>query len=98
RHGGYPNAGCDMSEAGIVAEAGTGSFTDIVRLAGVQKFFGPIQALRDINLAIGRNETVGLIGDNGAGKSTLIKVMTGVLPPTSGRIFIRDRELNLADY
>jgi simple sugar transport system ATP-binding protein len=75
-----------------------GAFASIVRLENVQKFFGPIQALRDINLAIGRNEIVGLIGDNGAGKSTLIKVMTGVLAPTAGRIFIRDKELNLADY
>jgi simple sugar transport system ATP-binding protein len=64
----------------------------------VQKFFGPVHALRDISLNIGRNEIVGLIGDNGAGKSTLIKVMTGVLTPTSGRIFIRDKELDLADY
>jgi simple sugar transport system ATP-binding protein len=87
-----------MSEAGLVADAGDGSFTDIVRLEGVQKFFGPIQALRDINLAIGRNEIVGLIGDNGAGKSTLIKVMTGVLDPSAGRIFVRDKEVNLADY
>src|SRR5271165_1853286 len=51
----------------------------IVRLEAVQKFFGAVQALRDIDLTIGRNEIVGLIGDNGAGKSTLIKVMTGVL-------------------
>ena len=49
-------------------------------------------------VAIGRNEIVGLIGDNGAGKSTLIKVMTGVMPPTSGRIFIRDRELDPSHY
>src|SRR4029453_18804998 len=68
------------------------------RLEGVQKFFGAIQALRDIDFSVGRNEIVGLIGDNGAGKSTLIKVITGVLPPTSGRIFIRDRELDLSDY
>jgi simple sugar transport system ATP-binding protein len=78
--------------------AAAANFQAIVRLEGVQKFFGAVQALRDINLAIGRNEIVGLIGDNGAGKSTLIKVMTGVMPPSSGRIFIRDRELNLADY
>ena len=78
-----------------VAESG---FQNIVRLEGVQKFFGPVQALRDIDLAIGTNEIVGLIGDNGAGKSTLIKIMTGVLPPSSGRIFVRDRELGLADY
>ncbi len=82
--------------AGVqVVESG---FQNIVRLEGVQKFFGPVQALRDIDLAIGKNEIVGLIGDNGAGKSTLIKIMTGVLPPSSGRIFVRDRELSLADY
>lgn len=73
-------------------------YTDIVRLEQVQKFFGAIQGLRDIDLAIGRNEIVGLIGDNGAGKSTLIKVMTGVLKPTAGRIFIRDREIDWRAY
>ena len=84
-----------------LAEAATVSAKDfdaIVRLEGVQKFFGPVQALRDINLAIGKNEIVGLIGDNGAGKSTLIKVMTGVMPPSAGRMFIRDREIKLIDY
>jgi simple sugar transport system ATP-binding protein len=74
------------------------AFRHIVRLEGVQKYFGAVQALADIDLSIGRNEIVGLIGDNGAGKSTLIKVMTGVLAPTSGRIFIRDREIDLSDY
>ena len=80
------------------AGAQTQDFASIVRLEGVQKYFGAVQALRDIDLAIGRNEIVGLIGDNGAGKSTLIKVMTGVLEPTAGRIFVRDREIDLADY
>lgn len=73
-------------------------FRDIVRLEGVQKYFGAVQALSNINLAIGKNEIVGLIGDNGAGKSTLIKVMTGVTPPTAGRIFVRDEPINLSDY
>ena len=73
-------------------------FTDLVRLEGVQKYFGPVHALRNINLRIGPNEIVGLIGDNGAGKSTLIKTRTGVLKPTSGRIFVRDKELSLDDY
>jgi simple sugar transport system ATP-binding protein len=73
-------------------------FGSIVRLDGVQKYFGAVHALRDINLTIGRNEIVGLIGDNGAGKSTLIKVMTGVLAPTAGKIFIRDREIQPSEY
>ncbi len=84
--------------SGSPTSAPSGDFESIVRLDGVQMYFGPIQALKDIDIAIGRNETVGLIGDNGAGKSTLIKVMTGVLRPTSGRMFIRDRAIDLSDY
>jgi len=86
-----------MSEVAAEAAA-TAPFRDIIRLEGVQKFFGAVQALRDITMSIGRNEIVGLIGDNGAGKSTLIKTMTGVLRPTAGRIFVRDREIDLSDY
>jgi simple sugar transport system ATP-binding protein len=73
-------------------------FASIIRLEGVQKHFGAVHALRDVDIAIGRNEIVGLIGDNGAGKSTLIKVMTGVLEPTSGKIFVRDREIEAGEY
>ena len=77
---------------------GPGNYRHIVRMENVQKLFGAIHALRDITLSIGRNDIVGLIGDNGAGKSTLIKVMTGVLAPTSGRLFVRDREVDPAEY
>ena len=87
-----------MSENVAARGHADGDYETIVRLEGVQKYFGAIQALKDIDLAIGRNEIVGLIGDNGAGKSTLIKVMTGVMPPSAGRIFIRNREIQLADY
>ncbi len=73
-------------------------FQHIVRMEGVQKYFGAVQALRDINLAIGHNEIVGLIGDNGAGKSTLIKTLTGVMPPSAGRIFVRDREIDARSF
>ena len=86
-----------MSEASVSAAAQAG-FRDIIRMERVAKYFGAVRALSNVDLAIGRNEIVGLIGDNGAGKSTLIKVMTGVLKPSSGRLFIRDRELDLADY
>jgi simple sugar transport system ATP-binding protein len=75
-----------------------GDFASSVRVEDVQKYFGAVHALRDINLSIGRNEIVGLIGDNGAGKSTLIKVMTGVLEPTAGRIFVREREIQPGEY
>ena len=87
-----------MTDAALAPASTAKDYTSIVRLEGVQKYFGAIHALRDINIAVGRNETVGLIGDNGAGKSTLIKVMTGVIAPTSGRMFIRDREIDPAEY
>jgi simple sugar transport system ATP-binding protein len=77
---------------------GTMAFQHIVRLENVQKYFGAVHALKNINLSIGRNEIVGLIGDNGAGKSTLIKIITGVHRPTAGKIFIRDREIGLANH
>jgi simple sugar transport system ATP-binding protein len=80
------------------APAPTAGFAHIVRMQGVQKYFGAVHALRNIDLAIGRNEIVGLIGDNGAGKSTLIKVLTGVIAPSSGRIFVRDQEIDLARH
>ena len=73
-------------------------FTHIVRLDNVNHYFGAIHALRDINLSVERNEIVGLIGDNGAGKSTLIKVMTGVIAPSAGRIFVRDQLLDASNY
>jgi simple sugar transport system ATP-binding protein len=87
-----------LEQAELGKAAATRDFQHIVRMENVQKNFGAVRALRDISLSIGRNEIVGLIGDNGAGKSTLIKVMTGVTPPTSGRIFIRDKELDPAEY
>ncbi len=82
----------------IATSPETPAFQSIIRLEGVQKYFGAVQALHDINLSIGRNEIVGLIGDNGAGKSTIIKIMTGVIRPTAGRIFVRDQPVDLSDY
>jgi simple sugar transport system ATP-binding protein len=69
-----------------------------VRIEDVSMAFGNVVALRHVDFAVGRNEIVGLIGDNGAGKSTLIKIITGVLKPTSGRLYIRDQPIAWADY
>jgi len=49
---------------------------------------GTLKALSDINISINKGEVVGVIGSNGAGKTTLIKVLTGVLKPTSGQVEI----------
>lgn len=47
-----------------------------------------VDALRNIDISIGKGERVGLIGLNGAGKSTLLKVMAGIYPPTSGKVSV----------
>lgn len=73
-------------------------FQHVVRLVDVQKSYGNVRALSGVNFSVGRNEIVGLIGDNGAGKSTLIKIMTGVERPTSGDLYIRDRQVDWAGY
>jgi len=75
-----------------------GDFENIVRAKDVNLWYGNVRALSDVNLTIGRNEIVGLIGDNGAGKSTLIKALTGVVRPTSGKLWIRDRLVNWDAY
>jgi simple sugar transport system ATP-binding protein len=57
-----------------------------LELRGVSKSFGEVLSLRNIDLRVGTNEIVGLLGDNGAGKSTLIKIITGYHQPDSGEI------------
>ena len=58
----------------------------LLRLRGVSKSFGPVQALTDINLDIPNGEVTALVGDNGAGKSTLIKTIAGIWQPSSGEL------------
>lgn len=60
----------------------------IIELRNITKSYGSIEALGGVNLHVDRGEVVGLLGDNGAGKSTLIKILAGVIKPTTGEIFV----------
>jgi simple sugar transport system ATP-binding protein len=68
---------------------------ELIRMEGVNKFYGRVQALENVNLTVNRSEIVGLLGDNGAGKSTLIKVLSGVVPSTTGSIYVRGQKVNI---
>jgi simple sugar transport system ATP-binding protein len=64
---------------------------DVLRVEHIGKRFGPVTALRDVNLHLKKGEVLGLLGDNGAGKSTLIKIIAGFQKPDVGRMFLDGR-------
>ena len=64
----------------------------LIRLTGLTKSFGAKRALSGIDLEVGRGKIVGLLGPNGSGKTTLIKILNGLLRPTSGVALIDGHE------
>ena len=60
--------------------------TALLEVTGLSKRFGGVDAVGDLNLAVGAGELLGLIGPNGAGKSTVFNLINGVVTPDSGRI------------
>src|SRR5688572_4653528 len=67
----------------------------LLALSGFSKSFGPVDALKDVDMEVHRGEVVGLVGDNGAGKSTLIKAIAGVQPADSGEAHFEGRPVKL---
>lgn len=68
--------------------------TPILELENVDKSFGPIHVLHNINLKVHPGEVLCLLGDNGAGKSTLIKTLAGVHKPSSGVMKFEGRSVS----
>ena len=65
----------------------------MLRLDGLQVFYGEIHALRGVSLEVQRGEIVALLGNNGAGKTTTLKTISGLLVPRQGSIQLEDRVL-----
>ncbi len=68
----------------------------ILELRDLEKRYGPVLALKPASLAFRRGEIHAIVGENGAGKSTLIKLLTGVIPRTSGDIRWNGKSVSLA--
>jgi len=65
----------------------------MLRLNDVTKKFGGLTALRNVSFDVGKSMIKGLIGPNGAGKTTLFNTVTGVFPPTKGKITFLDKHI-----
>ncbi len=75
----------------------TTSGTPLLELAGINKSFGPVHVLRDVELSVWPGQVTALVGDNGAGKSTLIKGIAGIYSFDSGSYKFEGQEVQVHD-
>jgi simple sugar transport system ATP-binding protein len=66
----------------------------LLEARGLTKYFGSVNALEDVSLAVNAGEVTCVLGDNGAGKSTLIKILSGVHTPDSGSLVLEGEEVS----
>lgn len=85
-----------MTEASISLDrAAAGDRIPSLELRNINKSFGGVRALKNVDFAAHAGEVMGLVGDNGAGKSTLIKTMSGAYIPDSGEILIEGQPVTI---
>ncbi|MEU6647786.1 ATP-binding cassette domain-containing protein [Saccharomonospora sp. NPDC046836] len=69
----------------------------ILQITGLNKSFGPVHVLHDVDFAVRAGEVTALVGDNGAGKSTLVKCVAGIHGADSGNIRFQGRNVHIRD-
>lgn len=69
--------------------------TNAIEMRHIVKKFGNFKANDDINLTLHQGEILALLGENGAGKSTLMRILSGLLEPTSGEIFVKGKKVEI---
>ncbi len=70
----------------------------MIEVKNLQKKFETIEAVKKINFNIKKNQTLALLGPNGCGKTTTIGMLLGLITPSSGQIFITEKELNYKNH
>jgi D-xylose transport system ATP-binding protein len=70
--------------------------TALLSLRGVNKSFGPVHVLKDVDLDVYAGKVTALVGDNGAGKSTLIKCIAGIYNPEAGDFFFEGSKVTIS--
>jgi branched-chain amino acid transport system ATP-binding protein len=66
---------------------------DVLTVKGLSQSYGGLQVLNNLSFSLETGEKVALIGPNGAGKTTLLNVLSGFIPPITGRIYLLDRDV-----
>ena len=66
----------------------------MLRIEGVSKSFGGLQALKNVSFTVEKGRIHGIIGPNGSGKTTMFNCITGLLPLTSGSVFLEDMKIS----
>lgn len=72
--------------------------TATVSTTGVSKRYGAVQAVKDVTFTLNAGETIALVGHNGAGKTTLIKLMLGLIRPTTGTVSVLGEDPARGDF
>ena len=85
----------EVNEAPKSASSGGDEAEPLLKLRGIDKHFGPVQALYGVNLDLFAGNVTGLCGDNGAGKSVLTRTVAGVHQPDHGQIFFEGRPVHI---
>ena len=67
--------------------------TELLRLEGIEKSYGPTRVLRGIGFSVAAKEVVGLFGPNGSGKTTLANIVSGLVAPDRGRILLEGKDI-----
>jgi ABC-type branched-subunit amino acid transport system ATPase component len=65
----------------------------MLEVNGLSKSFGGVQAVQDVSFTVAAGEIVGLIGPNGAGKTTCFNLISGLLPPSAGGVWLSGRDM-----
>jgi lipopolysaccharide export system ATP-binding protein len=81
-----PEAAPDAAPEAVRGERG-------LRVENLARSFGPRQVVRDVSLSLDRGEVAGLLGPNGAGKTTCFYMITGLIPPDTGRILLDGQDV-----
>jgi branched-chain amino acid transport system ATP-binding protein len=66
----------------------------VLRVKGIEVFYGDLQALRSVSLEVNEKEIISIVGSNGAGKSTTLMTLSGILHPRGGEIYFQEKPIH----